>query len=56
MSGRAIGYVGVTRARKQVYVSASGIRYNNDGAKSSVFSCLVNINGIKLVDANKTDL
>ena len=52
----SVFYVGVTRARKQVYVSASGIRYNNDGAKSSVFSCLVNINGIKLVDASKTDL
>lgn len=52
----SVFYVGVTRARKQVYVSASGIRYNNDGAKSSVFSCLVNINGIKLVDAKKTDL
>ena len=51
----SVFYVGVTRARKQVYVSASGMRYNNDDAKSSLFSCLVNINGIKLVDANKTD-
>lgn len=50
----SVFYVGITRARKQVYASASGERYSN-GPKPSVFSCLVNISGIKLVDAKKKD-
>lgn len=52
----SIFYVGVTRARKQVYVSASGKRYNNEGHETSIFSCLVNIGGIKLVNAQKSCL
>lgn len=46
----SVFYVGVTRARKQVYVSASAKRYNADGEeKSSIFSCLSTLCGIKLV-------
>lgn len=50
----SIFYVGVTRARKQVYISASAKRYNsNDEEKSSGFSCLAAMPGIKLIDATK---
>ena len=48
----SVFYVGITRAKKQVYVSASAKRldyYGNE--KASVFSCMVGLNGIKLVEA-----
>lgn len=45
----SVFYVGVTRARKQVFVSASAERINSYGQiKDSGFSCLVNLNGIKI--------
>ena len=46
----SVFYVGITRARKQVYISASAKRYNADGdEKNSVFSCLSTLCGIKLI-------
>lgn len=49
----SVFYVGITRAREQVYISASAKRINNDGAiKDSNISCLPAIAGIKLVQAN----
>lgn len=49
----SVFYVGITRARKQVFVSASATRLDCNGAeKNSVFSCMASINGIKLVKAN----
>ena len=49
----SVFYVGVTRARKQVYVSASANRLDFNGTeKSSNFSCLISITGIKLVKAD----
>ncbi len=49
----SVFYVGITRARKQVFVSASSKRIDYFGSeKSSVFSCLVTINGVKLVKAD----
>lgn len=48
----SVFYVAITRARKQVYVSASGKRYNNSGdVKDSRYSCFANLPGIKLVQA-----
>lgn len=48
----SIFYVGVTRAKKQVFVSASAKRYNETGAvKRSGFSCLSSLSGIHLVKA-----
>ena len=48
----SVFYVGVTRARRQVFVSASARRYNATGAeKESGFSCLAALNGIRLVKA-----
>lgn len=48
----SVFYVGVTRARKQVYVSASAYRYNAyEELKPSGFSCLVGLSGIKLINA-----
>ena len=48
----SIFYVGVTRAKKQVFVSASAKRYNATGAvKESGFSCLSSLSGIHLVKA-----
>lgn len=48
----SVFYVGVTRARKQVYVSASAYRYNvSSELKSSGFSCMVGMSGIKLINA-----
>ena len=44
----SVFYVAVTRARKQVYVSASGKKANN---KASVFSCFATLAGIKIVNA-----
>ena len=48
----SVFYVGVTRARKQVYVSASAYRYNAySESKDSCFSCMVGLGGIKLINA-----
>ena len=50
----SVFYVAVTRARKQVYLSASATRYNyNKEKKQSVFSCFAKLKGVKLVDASK---
>ena len=50
----SVFYVGVTRARKQVFVSASQSRvsYKNE-IIPSVFSCFANLSGIKLVNAKE---
>lgn len=46
----SVFYVGITRARKQVYVSASEKRYNYEGSsKGSLFSCFSTLSGIKLI-------
>ena len=48
----SVFYVGVTRARKQVFVSASARRYNATGdEKESGFSCFASLYGIRLVRA-----
>lgn len=48
----SVFYVGVTRARKQVFVSASATRLDfNGNEKASNFSCLLSVGGIKLVKA-----
>lgn len=44
----SVFYVAITRARKQVYVSASAKKANN---KDSAFSCFVTLDGIKLINA-----
>lgn len=47
----SVFYVGITRARKQVYISASDVRYNNSGnLYESGFSCLSSLSGIQLTD------
>lgn len=49
----SVFYVGITRAKKQVYVSASAKRldyYCNE--KASIFSCMAGITGVKLVKAD----
>ncbi len=48
-------YVGLTRARKQAYISASAERFNANGVqyKNGKVSCLASINGIKLKNENK---
>ena len=46
----SVFYVAVTRARKQVYVSASARKANG---KCSIYSCFSSIDGIKLIDGNK---
>jgi len=49
----SVFYVGITRAKKQVYVSASAKRLDYNGnEKTSIFSCMVGIAGVKLVKAN----
>ncbi len=46
----SVFYVGITRAKKQVYISGSATRYNYEGGeKSSVFSCLSTLSGIKQI-------
>ena len=48
----SVFYVGITRAKKQVFVSASAKRldyYGNE--KDSRFSCMASMPGIKLVKA-----
>lgn len=48
----SVFYVGITRAKKQVFVSASAKRYNSHGEeKQSNFSCLSSINGVCLINA-----
>ena len=48
----SVFYVGITRARKQVFISASSSRYNaNEEKKQSCFSCFTSINGVRLVNA-----
>lgn len=48
----SVFYVGVTRARKQVFVSASANRYNAAGVKKeSGFSCFASLSGVRLVKA-----
>lgn len=49
----SVFYVGITRAKKQVYVSASSKRFDNyENEKDSIFSCMVSIKGVKLIKAN----
>lgn len=49
----SVFYVGITRAKKQVYVSASAKRLDYNGnEKESMFSCMVGITGVKLVKAD----
>lgn len=49
----SVFYVGITRARKQVFVSASAKRLDYNGnEKNSIFSCMATINGVKLVKAD----
>ena len=51
MEELSVFYVAITRARKQVYVTASQTRYNSYGQiKTSCFSCMATLRGIKLVD------
>ena len=46
----SVFYVAITRARKNVIVSASSNRLNNNGdVKNSGFSCFANLKGIRLV-------
>ena len=48
----SVFYVGITRAKKQVFVAASAKRIDNYGnEKSSLFSCMVGLSGIKLIKA-----
>lgn len=50
----SVFYVGVTRAKKQVFVSASKKRIKNSGDLTpSDFSCFVNLSGIKIVNAKE---
>lgn len=50
----SVFYVGITRARKQVYVSASQVRINaQNEPKNSCFSCMANLDGIKLIQAKQ---
>ena len=48
----SVFYVGITRAKKQVYISASANRLNSSGnQKSSIFSCMAFMEGIRLIKA-----
>lgn len=44
----SVFYVAITRARKQVYVSASAKKANNKG---SIFSCFATLGGIRITNA-----
>lgn len=46
----SVFYVAVTRARKQVYVSASAKRENG---KQGCLSCFARISGIRIVNAER---
>jgi DNA helicase-2/ATP-dependent DNA helicase PcrA len=49
----SVFYVGVTRAKSQVFVSASAKRLDYYGKeKNSSFSCMAALEGIKLVKAD----
>ena len=50
-------YVGLTRARKQVYISASKERFNSQGKQytNGKICCLATIDGVKLVKAESYD-
>ncbi len=53
----SVFYVAITRAKKQIFVSASGKRLNNNNlVKDSKFSCYANLPGIKLIEAKLEDL
>ncbi len=48
----SVFYVGITRAKKQVFVSASAKRLDYNGnEKGSIFSCMASMPGVKLVKA-----
>jgi DNA helicase-2/ATP-dependent DNA helicase PcrA len=45
-------YIAITRAKKQVFVSASATRLDSFGnEKNSIFSCMVSMCGIKMIKA-----
>jgi DNA helicase-2/ATP-dependent DNA helicase PcrA len=46
-------YVGLTRAKKQVYISASAERFNSSGRRfiNGKICCLAMVDGVKLVKA-----
>ena len=50
-------YVGLTRARKQAYLSASGERFNARGQQftNGKVCCLASVDGVKLVEADSCD-
>ena len=48
----SVFYVAITRARKQVYVSASQKRANGKPGK---FSCFVSLPGVRIVNAHYFD-
>lgn len=49
----SVFYVGVTRARKEVFVSGSGKRLNwKKDLNDSKFSCLASLEGLKLIDGS----
>lgn len=48
----SVFYVGITRAKKQVFVSASAKRLDSNAReKGSIFSCMVSMPGVRLVKA-----
>lgn len=48
----SVFYVGITRAKKQVFISASAKRLDYNGnEKGSIFSCMASMPGIRLVKA-----
>lgn len=48
-------YVALTRAKKQVFISASGERYNARGRQftGGKICCFALVNGVKLINAAK---
>jgi DNA helicase-2/ATP-dependent DNA helicase PcrA len=50
-------YVGLTRAKKQVYISASSERFNSSNRQftNGKICCLAMVDGVKLVKAEKYD-
>lgn len=49
----SVFYVGITRAKKQVYISASAKRLTSSGdERTSIFSCMAGIPGIRLIKAD----